>query len=85
MVCEGTWATISFTSVLLLEGSEKSLTSIHVFLEIKQTYWCLCLTDIWHKSLQLMEGIEKPHTGKYKEIINDWNYGANCTLTSLLV
>jgi hypothetical protein len=32
-----------------------------------------------------MEGIEKPHTDKYKEITNDWNYDASCTLTSLLV
>jgi hypothetical protein len=22
-----------------------------------------------------MEGGEKPHTDKYKEIMNDWNYG----------
>jgi hypothetical protein len=41
------------------------------FIQIWQTYWCLCLTDVWHESLQLMEGIEKPHTGKYKEITND--------------
>jgi hypothetical protein len=32
-----------------------------------------------------MEGIDKPHTGKYKEITNDWNYDASCTLTSLPV
>jgi hypothetical protein len=32
-----------------------------------------------------MEGIEKPHTDKYKEITNDWNYDASCTLTSLPV
>jgi hypothetical protein len=32
-----------------------------------------------------MEGIDKPHTGKYKEITNDWNYNASCTHTSLLV
>jgi hypothetical protein len=32
-----------------------------------------------------MEGIEKPHTDKYKEITNDWNYDAGCTLTSLPV
>jgi hypothetical protein len=32
-----------------------------------------------------MEGIEKPHMGKYKEITNDWNYDASCTFTSLLV
>jgi hypothetical protein len=31
-----------------------------------------------------MEGGEKPHINKYKEIMNDWNYDANCTLTSLL-
>jgi hypothetical protein len=30
-----------------------------------------------------MEGIEKPHTDKYKEITNNWNYDASCTLTSL--
>jgi hypothetical protein len=32
-----------------------------------------------------MEGREKPHTDKYKEIMNDWNYDVSCTLTSLLV
>jgi hypothetical protein len=32
-----------------------------------------------------MEGREKPHTDKYKEIMNDWNYDASCVLTSLLV
>jgi hypothetical protein len=32
-----------------------------------------------------MEGIEKPHVDKYKEITNDWNYDASCTLTSLPV
>jgi hypothetical protein len=29
-----------------------------------------------------MEGIEKPHTDKYKEITNEWNYDASCMLTS---
>jgi hypothetical protein len=32
-----------------------------------------------------MEDIEKPHTDKYKDITNDWNYDASCTLTSLPV
>jgi hypothetical protein len=32
-----------------------------------------------------MEGIDKPHTGKYKEITNDWNYYTSCTLPSLPV
>jgi hypothetical protein len=32
-----------------------------------------------------MEGIEKPHTNEYKEITNNWNYDASCTLTSLPV
>jgi hypothetical protein len=32
-----------------------------------------------------MEGIDKAHMGKYKEITNDWNYDASCTLTSLPV
>jgi hypothetical protein len=32
-----------------------------------------------------MEGGEKPHTFKYKEIKNDWNYDASCTLISLPV
>jgi hypothetical protein len=32
-----------------------------------------------------MEGIDKPHIGKYKEITNDLNYDASCTLTSLPV
>jgi hypothetical protein len=32
-----------------------------------------------------MEGIENPHTDKYKEITNNWNYDAGCTLTSLPV
>jgi hypothetical protein len=30
-----------------------------------------------------MEGREKPHTKKYKEITNDWNYDASCMLMSL--
>jgi hypothetical protein len=30
-----------------------------------------------------MEGKEKPHMDKYKEITNDWNYDANCTFTLL--
>jgi hypothetical protein len=32
-----------------------------------------------------MEGREKPHTDKYKEIMNDWNYDASCALTLLPV
>jgi hypothetical protein len=51
---EGTRATnrsIAFTIVLLSEDSEMSLTLIHVLLQIRQTYWCLCLTDVWHESL----------------------------------
>jgi hypothetical protein len=32
-----------------------------------------------------MEGRQKPHMEKYKETTNDWNYDANCMLTSLLV
>jgi hypothetical protein len=32
-----------------------------------------------------MEGIEKPHTDIYKEITNNWNYDASCTITSLPV
>jgi hypothetical protein len=32
-----------------------------------------------------MEGIEKPHMDKYKEIMIDWNYDAICMLTSLAV
>jgi hypothetical protein len=32
-----------------------------------------------------MEGIENPHTDKYKEITNDRNYDTSCTLTSLPV
>jgi hypothetical protein len=32
-----------------------------------------------------VEGREKPHMVKYKAIMNDWNYDASCTLTSLLV
>jgi hypothetical protein len=50
------WRT--FSSVLLSEDSEKSLTLIHVFPQTRQTYWCLCLTDVWHKTLWLMEDTE---------------------------
>jgi hypothetical protein len=32
-----------------------------------------------------MEGVEKPHMDRHKEVMNDWNYGISCTLTSLLV
>jgi hypothetical protein len=32
-----------------------------------------------------MEGTEKPYTDKYKEITNNGNYDASCTLTSLPV
>jgi hypothetical protein len=28
-----------------------------------------------------MEGTEKPHVDKYKELTNNWNYDASCTLT----
>jgi hypothetical protein len=45
----------------------------------------VCVSDTWMASLQLMKGREEPHTDKYKEIANDWNYDANCTLTSLPV
>jgi hypothetical protein len=54
LVYQGTWATnqsIAFTSVLLSEDLEKSSTLIPDFLQIRQTCWCLCLTDIRHKSL----------------------------------
>jgi hypothetical protein len=30
-----------------------------------------------------MEGTERPHMNKYKEIMNDKNYDASCMLTSL--
>jgi hypothetical protein len=32
-----------------------------------------------------MEGREKQHADKYKEIVNDWNYDTSCTCTSLPV
>jgi hypothetical protein len=32
-----------------------------------------------------MEGREKSHIGKYKEIMDDRNYNASCMLTSLQV
>jgi hypothetical protein len=32
-----------------------------------------------------MEGREKPHMDKYKEITNDWNYDTSCMLTLLPV
>jgi hypothetical protein len=32
-----------------------------------------------------MEGRETPHTEKHKEVMNDWNYDSNCTLTLLPV
>jgi hypothetical protein len=32
-----------------------------------------------------MEGIDKPHTGRYKEITDNWNYDASCTVASLPV
>jgi hypothetical protein len=32
-----------------------------------------------------MEGREKPHVDKYKEIMNYWNYDADCMLTLLPV
>jgi hypothetical protein len=54
LVYKGTCATIrsiTFTSVLLSEDSEMPLILIYVFLQIRQTYWCLCLTDVWHESL----------------------------------
>jgi hypothetical protein len=63
----------------------QATTLKYVSLQNRQTYWCLCLIDIWHKSLLLMEGRDKPNTDKYKEITNDWNYDASCILTSFLV
>jgi hypothetical protein len=74
LVYQRTWATnrsIAFTSFFHSEDSEKSSTLILDFLQISQTCWCLYLIDVPHKTLQLMEGIDKPHTGKYKEITND--------------
>jgi hypothetical protein len=32
-----------------------------------------------------MEGREKLHMDKYREITNDWNYDTSCRLTSLLI
>jgi hypothetical protein len=32
-----------------------------------------------------MEGREKPHAYKYKEIMNDWNHDTTCMLASLPV
>jgi hypothetical protein len=32
-----------------------------------------------------MESIEKPHVDKNKEITNNWNYDASCTVASLPV
>jgi hypothetical protein len=32
-----------------------------------------------------MEGIEKPHMDKSKEIMNDWNYDASCMFRSVAV
>jgi hypothetical protein len=32
-----------------------------------------------------MDGRGEPHLDKYKEIMNDWNYVASSSLTSLLV
>jgi hypothetical protein len=29
-----------------------------------------------------MEGREEPNIGKYKEIMNDWNYNGSCTHAS---
>jgi hypothetical protein len=54
--------------------SERSLTLIHIFLQIRQTYWCLCLIDIWHKSLQLMEGREKQRKKMYGQIQEDYEW-----------
>jgi hypothetical protein len=31
-----------------------------------------------------MDGPEKSHMDKYEDNINDWNYEASCTITSLL-
>jgi hypothetical protein len=39
----------------------------------------------YQEQLEIVEGIDKPHAGKYKEITNDSNYDASCTLTSLPV
>jgi hypothetical protein len=88
LVGQGTWATnrnIALTCVLLSEDLGMSSTLITDFLKIKQTCWCLCLTDFRHKTMQLMEGIDKPRIGKYKEITNDSNYDASCTVASLPV
>jgi hypothetical protein len=75
----------SFHLCFAFSELEKVINIDYVFLQIRQTYWCLCLTDVWHKSLYLMEGIEKPQTDKYMEITNDSNYDASCMLTSLPV
>lgn len=46
----------------------------------------MLLLDIFLAQITaLIESTEKPHTEKYKEIINEWKYDANSTLTILLV
>jgi hypothetical protein len=62
---------------------EKSLILIHDFLQTMQTCCCVCLTNFWHKNVYTIDGTEKPHMNKYKEIMNDWNYDAKSPPTSL--
>lgn len=45
-----------------------------VLLKIQQTFLSLCSKCIWGILLQLMEGREKLHEDKRKEIMNDQNY-----------
>lgn len=74
--------TVIFTSTLphnLVTHLTNISTSIHVYLHIWQTNWCLCLTDIWHKKFELMKGRKKPYITKHKNITKNWNYDGNCT------
>jgi hypothetical protein len=40
---KATGRSFAFTSVLLSEVSEKSLTLIHIFPQIRQAFWCPCV------------------------------------------
>lgn len=75
----------SFYLCFAFGGLDNVINMNSCFLQIRETCWCLCLADIWHKSLQLMENIGKPHSDQCKEITNDWHYDASYMLTSLPV
>jgi hypothetical protein len=63
-------------------GSIILLTSIHVSLQIRQTYWCLW----WRHLARIINGRQEQATHEQtQEALNDCNYDTSCTLITFPV